>query len=301
MALMFPRAFRAGADETAVGEQAVYAALRSGLDDQWWIFHDRLIEADGETGRIDFVALHPRRGIALLAVVAPGEEAAEEPAREAMRSMLLGQGFETLFGAPPPIVVVALNPAGLEAVAETLAAALADAATLVPADPDWVEWVADRLTDPADLEATASPIPSREPAGATGPAGARSARSWRDRPRLALAGGAGLVLLVVGGMLAAWPPVGPTTAALERRSLTARPEPPKVDERAAGLDPLPTAQAGEIFDRTDGAASVGQGEEAPQPARSSAARRAGRQRTPGPGWYRHEPGALPPNQDNRPR
>src|SRR4051812_39608809 len=148
MALMFPRVFRAG----EAGERLVYEALRRDLDDRWWVFHDRTLVAQGEEGRVDFVLMSREHGLALLAVVEGEEEIAEEPAREALRAMLAERGFERSFGGVPPVVVLAVDPARLDGAAPALRGAFASVPAPALADPDWVEWVADLLARPDDLD-----------------------------------------------------------------------------------------------------------------------------------------------------
>src|SRR4051812_12967019 len=148
MALMFPRVFRTG----EAGERLVYEALRVELDDRWWVFHDRTIVAAGEEGRVDFVVMNRDRGLGLLAVVEGDEEIAEEPAREALRTMLRERGFEGVFGKLPPIVVLALDSARLDDAGGQVRRRLADTPSPTLADLDWVEWVADLLARPGDLD-----------------------------------------------------------------------------------------------------------------------------------------------------
>jgi hypothetical protein len=204
MALMFPRAFRDG--ET--GERLVYEALRHELDDLWWVFHDRIIVAHGEEGRVDFILMHRERGLALLAVVEGDEEIAEEPAREALRTMLADRGFERVFGGLPPVVVLAVDPARLDDLGGRIGGAFAGTQADALADPDWPEWVADVLTREDDL-ATSTETP---PAAAAAPEPLENDDSPRfagRRGELTVAALAvGVALMLLAAVAVAWSPDG---------------------------------------------------------------------------------------------
>src|SRR5262249_35505130 len=144
-----------------------------------WVFHDRTLETAGEAGRVDFVVLHPDRGIALVAVLFEGEEFVEPSARDAMCAVLVQLGFIAQFGALPPVVVVPVDPQQADTAAETLAAALDTTAAPSVADPDWVEWLADRLARPGDLETTPAPSVPERPVSAGRPDAASDRPGWR--------------------------------------------------------------------------------------------------------------------------
>jgi hypothetical protein len=307
---MFPRAFSVDTGAAAAGERAVYEALQRRLDERWWVFHDRTIEAHGEAGRLDFVVLHPDRGIALVAVVGTGEEVAEGAARDAMAEMLASRGFAAVFGGVPAIVVASIDPARLDAVDETLDAAF-DAAPSVPlSDPDWVEWVADLLARPEDLAIAKSaaaldddepapvamPAPPPAPAASGYPATPRWIHSFGERRRLAFAAAA-LTLAIVAAISVAWAPRRATTVAAAPQIVMDRPEPPMVDERAAGLDARNAALPDDA-QRADADESGAAASAAPPP-RAAAARRAEQRHWPA--WRRRwEPAPPHVNQDNRP-
>jgi hypothetical protein len=68
MALMVPVQFPhdVKAMPKLLGEGVVYDALRAGLDDSWWVFHDRPVR--GTPRRVDFIAINRERGVVAIEV-----------------------------------------------------------------------------------------------------------------------------------------------------------------------------------------------------------------------------------------
>jgi hypothetical protein len=191
--------------------------LKRELDDRWWVFYDRTVVAHGEEGRIDFILMHRDRGLALMAVVGEDIEIAEEPAREAVRDMLGGAGFGDLFGSLPAIAVVRADPARLEGLGRRVDAAFGAGPPAPPRDSDWVEWVADRLSRPGDLDTSAA-TPAAFTDGSGRPAAPVKARARPEeadedagpgftgpvrRQSVAVGGAAALILLAA--IVIAWP------------------------------------------------------------------------------------------------
>jgi hypothetical protein len=110
----------------------------------WRCLTGALIRADGEEGPVDFAALHPARGVALIAFLDDGQEASPEEAREALQVMLRDEGLSRRFPGELPIVALPV-PHGARA---RLAATVEHAFLGMPAPTlpsGWVDWVAERL------------------------------------------------------------------------------------------------------------------------------------------------------------
>jgi hypothetical protein len=154
MALMFPQVFpgETGTDAT------VFAALRSQLDDEWYVFYGRELTVGEDEGRFDFILLHRDHGIAIAATDVATEAIDAAPTAAFMRRYLEQLGFPAIFAKPPAIVVLGLV-APFDDLQDALLARFAASPRTKPNDPDWVEWLADRLTVPADLVATSVPVP----------------------------------------------------------------------------------------------------------------------------------------------
>jgi len=145
-------------------QQALNAADRAANDERrepappalipgWRCVPQAKIRADGEEGFVDLAALNPTRGVALVALLEPDEEASPEEARAALRRMLEEEGFEQRF--PGELPVVALTQRRDEA--DQLATAVETAFDTLPRPcvaEDWVDWLAERLAPkPAAAEA----------------------------------------------------------------------------------------------------------------------------------------------------
>lgn len=111
----------------------------------WRCLPDALIRAYGEEGPVDLAALHPARGVALIAFLEEGQVASPEEAREALRAMLDDEGLPQRFPGELPIVALPIpHSAGAR-----LAAMVEQAFSGMPSPtlpPGWVDWVAERLT-----------------------------------------------------------------------------------------------------------------------------------------------------------
>jgi hypothetical protein len=336
MALMFPRELT-GPRATDDDERRVYEALKRELDDRWWVFYDRTIVAHGEAGRIDFVLVHPARGIALLAVAGEDVEIAEEPAREAMRDMLTGAGFQDLFGSVPAISVLRADPIRLDGLGSRVDDAFATSPPATPGDRDWVEWVADRLSRPDDFDMSAAApaaftgaadraaAPERVsvPADAAVDDGLPGFTGPARRQTAVVGGGAALILLAAiaiawpHGEHAAAPPAlsAPSPAAAE----AAAPPPPRPIIATAPIGEDEVAPRSELTGGAEPPTSDAVPEAAPpepvdhsarhaaQPTRAvrgerpraTVARHAQHRRERAPWWQRIEPGTPHLNQNNR--
>jgi hypothetical protein len=239
--------------ETAGGaEDRVAAALRGQLDEGWGVFRDCVVSAGGETGRFDFVLLHAERGIALLAVVEPGEEIDGEAAVEAMRTMLREGGFPELFATLPAIAALAVAPGDCEHLGPRLSRAL-DGAAPHPNDSDWPDWVAGRMAvgaAPSPQEAPPSrPAASLAPAAPPRPSDPPRPAGPRLRRDLALSGSVALLAAALGMAAVAgglWPGPGgrgaAPTATVALPAASAAPSLPVAahrDEVAAALGGAP--------------------------------------------------------------
>jgi hypothetical protein len=154
MALMFPQVFLGdtGADAK------VFAAFRTQLDDEWYVFYGRELTVGEDEGRFDFILLHRDHGIAIVATDVATEAIDAAPTAAIMRRYLEELGFPPLFAKPPAIVVLGVV-APFDGLLDALLARFAASPRTKPNDPDWVEWLADRLTVPADLVATSVLVP----------------------------------------------------------------------------------------------------------------------------------------------
>jgi hypothetical protein len=133
---------------------ATAAALAAALGRRWRVIADAVLRVAEEEGRVDLVALHPRRGIALVGFLAGGEEANPEEAVAAMRAMLAKLAIARHF--PGQVTVVALlaplgvmaSADGAKRLATTVRAAFVGTSPTTAA-AGWVDWLAERLA-PAD-------------------------------------------------------------------------------------------------------------------------------------------------------
>jgi hypothetical protein len=140
---------------------ATAAALAAALGRRWRVIADATLRVGEEEGKVDLVALHPRRGIALVGFLTAGEEANPEEAVAAMRAMLEELDIARHF--PGQVTVVALlaplgvmaSPGGLKRLATTVRAAFIGTSPTAAA-AGWVDWLAERLA-PADVPKSAGP------------------------------------------------------------------------------------------------------------------------------------------------
>jgi hypothetical protein len=122
----------------------------------WRWLADAVIRADGEEGPVDLVALHPARGVALMAFLDDGQEASPDEAREALRTMLRDEGLPRRFPGELPIVALPVPRTARKQIAVTVEQAFAGLAAPTLSD-GWVDWIAERLTAERTRPAVAAP------------------------------------------------------------------------------------------------------------------------------------------------
>lgn len=129
----------------AVGDGGLAPAEASALIPGWRCLPGALIRAHGEEGPVDLAALHPARGVALIAFLEEGQVASPDEARDALRAMLDDEGLPRHFPGELPIVALLVSQTARARLAATVEHAFSDmpAPTLLPG---WVDWVAERLT-----------------------------------------------------------------------------------------------------------------------------------------------------------
>jgi hypothetical protein len=115
----------------------------------WRCFERAEFRAEGETGFVDLAALHVRRGVALVAMLEPNEEASPEEARAAFRAMLQEAEFDKRFPGELPVVALAIRRADAEQLAASVERAFASLTPPSVAE-DWVDWLGERLSPPAE-------------------------------------------------------------------------------------------------------------------------------------------------------
>lgn len=130
--------------------------LARALGRDWRCLADAVVRAWGEEGRVDVVALHPARGVALLGLVEEGEEASPGEAAEAFRVMLRDDGFERRFPGHLPVVALTSSPTAGGPLAEAIRAAFDDVPPSTVA-AGWLDWVAQRLDPSPVVPAAAAP------------------------------------------------------------------------------------------------------------------------------------------------
>lgn len=123
----------------------------------WRCVSPAIVRAGGEEGFVDLVALHPGRGVALIALLDAGEEASPEEARTAFRTMLEELGFPARFPGALPVLALAER----RAEADQLAASVERRFAALPRPAlaaEWVDWVAARLVPTAAEPAPLPPL-----------------------------------------------------------------------------------------------------------------------------------------------
>jgi hypothetical protein len=133
--------------ERGKGEVGRSEPLPPALLPGWRAVPHAILRARGEEGYVDLLALHPQKGVALLAFLEKDEVADADAAREAFADMLREADFAQLFPGSLPIVALVLS-----APADNLDRELerAFAAEPVPTVPTgWVEWLEGRLAPAA--------------------------------------------------------------------------------------------------------------------------------------------------------
>ena len=144
-----------------IGNGSVVSA--PGLIPGWRCLPGAVIRAHGEEGPVDLAALHPARGVALIAFLNDGHEATPEEARDALRTMLRDEGLQREFPGELPVVALAVPRAARAPLAATIEHAFSGmAAPTLPAA--WVDWLVERLAAERYSTAPAAPrllAPSR--------------------------------------------------------------------------------------------------------------------------------------------
>lgn len=131
---------------TAVGERgnSLAPSEASALIPGWRCLPGALIRAHGEEGPVDLAALHPARGVALIAFLEEGQEASPEEARDALQVMLRDEGLSRRFPGELPIVALPIPHSARARLAATVEHAFSGMpAPTLP--PGWVDWLAERL------------------------------------------------------------------------------------------------------------------------------------------------------------
>jgi hypothetical protein len=129
----------------ATAEAVVHERLARDFDDDWEIFADPMIRARGEEGRVEFVLVNPRLGVALVGLVEDEAEASPEEAAAAMREMLREAGFEDRFIGRLPIVALVARPEKAGELRRRVAEGFARQKPLSIPGSTWAEFVIDRL------------------------------------------------------------------------------------------------------------------------------------------------------------
>jgi hypothetical protein len=110
----------------------------------WRCLPGAVIRAGGEEGPVDLAALHPTRGVALIAFLDAGQEASPEEARDALRTMLRDEGLQRRFPGELPIIALPVPRAARAQLAEMIEHAFSGMS--VPTLPaGWIDWLAERL------------------------------------------------------------------------------------------------------------------------------------------------------------
>jgi hypothetical protein len=153
--------------ETALGQ----------LDSSWLILVDLRINGPTDATAADYVALHPRRGIALIDVIL---SRTGDPAQR-LRDFLDGERFPARFPGTLPIVRLVLRPTEATMFGRRVHGAFAAAPPITIADAGWVAAVNDLLV-PADPSAPRPVLPllRRSGLGAAGAARQKSREQARQ-------------------------------------------------------------------------------------------------------------------------
>lgn len=113
----------------------------------WRCFKRAEFRVEGEIGFVDLAALHVHRGVALVAMLEPNEDASPEEAQAAFRAMLQEAEFDKRFPGELPVVALTIRLAEADQLAASVERAFA---SLTPPSlaEDWVDWLAERLSPP---------------------------------------------------------------------------------------------------------------------------------------------------------
>ncbi|HEV2549472.1 MAG TPA: hypothetical protein VGU20_19295 [Stellaceae bacterium] len=127
-----------GKDEAARSEPLPPALLPG-----WRAIPHAIVRARGEEGYIDLVALHPQKGVALLAFLEKDQIADTDAAREAFADMLRETEFAQHFPGSLPILALALSAPADDLDQRLERAFAAEPVPTIP--PGWVKWLEGRL------------------------------------------------------------------------------------------------------------------------------------------------------------
>ena len=133
--------------ERGMGEAARSDPLPPALLPGWRTIPHAIVRARGEEGYIDLIALHPHKGVALLAFLKKDEVADPEAARDAFADMLREADFAQHFPGSLPIVALALSSPAEDIDRRLERAFAAEGAPAL--SPGWVEWLERRLASAA--------------------------------------------------------------------------------------------------------------------------------------------------------
>jgi hypothetical protein len=109
----------------------------------WRAIPHAIVRARGEEGYIDLVALHPGKGVALLAFLEKDQVADPEEARTAFAEMLREVELAQRFPGSLPVVALAVAEPADDLDQRLERAFAGESAPTLP--PGWVEWLAERL------------------------------------------------------------------------------------------------------------------------------------------------------------
>jgi surface antigen len=171
---------------TASARDALEAAL-AGLDLSWSVLGGLAFGGPPDEVTVDFIALHPQRGVALIDA-APGGSRESVPR---FGALLQSHRFSARFPGTMPIVHLSLTAAAAAEIDVQLDTAFARAPALTIRDPRWVPALAELLTSepepvpaPAPPRSAATAMPPRlGPALESEPVGAAFARAAEQAPR----------------------------------------------------------------------------------------------------------------------
>jgi hypothetical protein len=147
----------------------------SQLDASWLILVDLRINGPTDATAADYVALHPRRGIALIDVIL---SRTGDPAQR-LRKFLDAERFSAQFPGTLPVVRLVLRPTEATTFARRVHAAFAAVPPITIADPSWVTVVNDLLV-PGDPSAPRPVLPLFKRSGLRGNG---TQQQPRERPR----------------------------------------------------------------------------------------------------------------------
>jgi hypothetical protein len=141
--------------ERAKGEAARSEPLPPALLPGWRAIPHSIVRAGGEEGYIDLIALHPQKGVALLAFLHKDEVADTDAARAAFADMLREAEFAQHFPGSLTIIALALSAPADDLDRRLERAFAAEPAPTLP--PGWVAWLEGRLAPAAPAKTEPPP------------------------------------------------------------------------------------------------------------------------------------------------